>query len=479
MTSSPPTRQLVLLLALAVALLGLAMLLGGCSETGPQADPILTLRVVSGNEQSVVQGDPLPEPIVVEVRGFTTGEGVADVPVSVAVLEGDGRLAPGDRRTGPDGRLELAWTLGSARNHSLRLTIPEGQTTQATVRATTTFRYVPPETIGDGWPTAALDPASSRAQSVLAAIDAIRDGTYTKVHSLLLVHQGELVFETYFPGQTSQGASVAFDRDTPHEAQSATKSFRSLLIGLAIDHGFIQGTDQSLRSLFPQYESLFSGTKNDINVEHILTMSSGIQWNEFAASPNILDSMYQLHPTRRSEFVLQQPMQYVPGSQWVYNTGASQLIGDMVVEASGMPLATFVRQYYSDLVESAGPPGIAYPLGATILPRDMAKLGQVFLADGMWKTTRVVSGEWVEESIQPRFTVNGSLGYGYQWWSRQYSTSAGAFDAYYAAGNGGQYIIVVDDLELVAVFTGGHFGSAQSESFHGLLARYVLPAFDS
>jgi CubicO group peptidase (beta-lactamase class C family) len=172
-------------------------------------------------------------------------------------------------------------------------------------------------------------------------------------------------------------------------------------------------------------------------------------------------------------------MQYAPGTQWVYNTGASQMIGDMVVEASGIPLSTFVRQYYSDLVESASPPGIAYPLGTTILPRDMAKLGQVFLDDGMWKTTRVVSSEWVQQSTQARFPINATTGYGYQWWTRRYSTSAGVFDAFYAAGNGGQYIIVVENLELVVVFTGGHFGSGQAEQVHALMERRLLPAFAS
>ncbi|GAB5536078.1 MAG: hypothetical protein Rubg2KO_23270 [Rubricoccaceae bacterium] len=471
MTSLLQVRQLVACLAFAV-------LAVGCSEMGPEADGPLTIRVVSGNQQEVPQGESLAAPVVVEVSN-SAGDGVAGVPITVIPTKGDGRIEPGDRMTDSDGRVELQWRLGDDREHAMRLTLPDGQVSQTTMTAKTTFRYVPPEPIGDGWPTNALDPASSQAQAISDGVDAIRDGSYTKVHSLLVVHQGELVFETYFSGKNSQGTSITFDRDTEHEVQSSSKSFRSALMGIAIDQGVIDGVDQKIQALYPEHAALFTGTKTDITVEHILTMSSGIQWDEFTtASSNVLDAMYRLPLGQRPEFVLSQPMQYPPGSQWVYNTGASQMLESMIVNASGAPLQTFVAQYYTDLVEG---PSVseAYPFGGTILPRSMAKLGQVFLDDGMWKTTRVVSSEWVEQSIQPRFTVNGSLGYGYQWWSRSYSTSAGTFDAYYAAGNGGQYIIVVDDLELVAVFTGGHFGSNESETFHALLARYILPAFAS
>ena len=445
----------------------------------PEPDAVLTLRVVSGDQQVVTQGETLPEPILLEVRDSSTGNGVASVPITVRVTKGDGRVEPGDRTTGPDGRLALRWTLGEDLEHGLRLTLPEGQTSRATLTATTTFRYTPPESIQDGWPTAALDPSDARLAGLLQGIDDLRAGVYSKIHSVLAVHHGDLVFETYFPGQTSQGTTVNFDRETPHEAQSATKSFRSTMMGIAIDKGFVESVDQTVESLFPEYGALFTGTKQDITVEDVLTMSSGLNWDERTSAPgaNTLSTMYGMPAANWGGYVFGRPMRDAPGSTWEYNTGASIQLNPMVMNASGMPMASFVRQYYSDLVESADVPGIGYPLGARILPRDMAKLGQVFLDDGMWKTTRVVSSAWVEQSTQSRFPINATTGYGYQWWTRRYSTSAGTFDAFYAAGNGGQFIIVVEELELVMVFTGGHFGSAQAEQVHALMERRIIPAF--
>jgi len=473
MTVLPRLRQLV-------ACLSLIAFVAGCSEMGPEAEGPFTIRVVSGNQQVVPQGELLPAPIVVEVRD-AAGDGVADVPITVLLVKGDGRVEPGERMTGPDGQLSLQWRLGDDREHAFRVKLSDGQTSQANVTAKTTFRYVSPDAISDGWPTSALDPNAARTQAILEGVDDMRDGVYTKVHSMLVVHEGQLIFETYFPGQDSQGNSFNFDRDTPHEAQSATKSFRSTMMGIAIDKGFVDGVGQSIASLFPQHAALFTGTKQDITVADVLTMSSGLNWDEVTSTSgaNTLSTMYSLPATQWDDYVFGRPMRDTPGTRWEYNTGASIQLNPMVMSASGMSMAAFVKQYYSDLVESPTVPGIGYPLGARILPRDMAKLGQVFLDDGMWKTTRVVSSEWVEQSTQARFPVSGQTSYGYQWWTRSYSTLTGTYDAFYAAGNGGQFIIVVDALDLVVVFTGGHFGSGEADQVHALMERRILRAFES
>ena len=143
-----------------------------------------------------------------------------------------------------------------------------------------------------------------------------------------------------------------------------------------------------------------------------------------------------------------------------------------------MQVADFVRENMASPLESANLPGVGNPLGASTRPRDMLKLGQVFLTRGMWKETRVLSEWWVDESLTERFQFSGGVGYGYQWWMRTLNTNAGTYRVQYAAGNGGQYIILVRELDLVIVSTGGNFGSSLMDQIWSMLENGILPAFE-
>ena len=464
-----------------VAVLSTGLLTTGCSDNPVDEGGEPTLRLVSGAGQRALQGDLLPEPLILQVTDSNT-QGVPGVAVLVQVSEGGGQIENADVRTDAEGKAVFEWRLGEEWHQAVRISLAEGMGQPLTASANATYRYERPLAVTDGWPTSSVDLHGPNTPQLLGAVDEIRAGVYPEVHSLLVVQGGSLVLEAYFPGHDSQGQLIAFSRTTPHEAQSATKSFRSAMMGIAIDQGYVSGVDQALYTFFPEYEALFTGTKRDITVEDVLTMSTGLDWNEwlsFDDPANTLREMYSLPAPQWAEYVLSRPMRYTPGSQFVYNTGASIMLNRMIMNASGMPMLNFVHQHYSTRVESTGAPGIGYPLGASILPRDMAKLGQVFLDDGLWKGARVVSSSWVQQSTQARFQVNAGTGYGYQWWTRTYATSAGSYDAFYAAGNGGQYIIVVDALDLVIVFTGGNFGSAQAEQAHTLVERHVIPGLVS
>jgi CubicO group peptidase (beta-lactamase class C family) len=352
-----------------------------------------------------------------------------------------------------------AWLLGIA----FTLTVSGCADPVETVRE---YVYTQPPETGDGWTTSSLEGTGVDVSRLEALVNAARDGTFDRLHSVLLAHRGRLVFEEYFPGYRSasgrlEGKWIEYDRDTKHECQSATKSFRSALVGIAIDQGYIDSVDAPLLSFFPEFADLNTGERSEITLRHLLTMSSGLDWPEtaygFPDDRNPLWQMYQRPRSSWARFVLERPMAATPGSVWNYNTGLSILMKEILDRATASRAESFADSQLFEKMESR--PQNGFPFVDFVLPRDMAKLGQVFLSGGWWKETRVVSQEWIDASTQRYFTAPWSPpydeGYGFQWWLRT---------------------LVIEDLDLVVVFTAGYFGS--SDPVLDWLEGYVLPAIE-
>ena len=342
--------------------------------------------------------------------------------------------------------------------------------------------YNIPVVDNDGWLVNDLGISDSKKTLLLNGIDKIRRGAYGEIHSLLIVHDKKLVLEKYYSGRNSNGQFINFDRFTKHEVQSSSKSFRSALMGIAIDKGFIDDVDSKLFSFFPELQHLRTPQKDKITLDHMLTMSSGLEWDEWSYSfgdpRNSLSTLYAKPASQWVSHILGLPLKYEPGSTFAYNTGASISLNTIIINSIPINYESFLRTYYTDLIESKDLPGLGYPLGASTTPRDMAKLGYIFLYDGKWKDIQVLSPEWIEKSITKRFQVNSTLGYGYQWWTRTLRTASTNYDVFYANGNGGQFVIIIKDLDIVIVSTGGKFGTAGDEIFN-LIVQHVLPAFEN
>lgn len=209
---------------------------------------------------------------------------------------------------------------------------------------TAPYVYTPPPEVGDGWVTASLEDTGADVSLLEALVDAARGGTYDRLHGVLIVHQGALVFEEYFPGYRStsgnqDGAWVAYGRNTKHECQSATKSFRSALVGIAIDQGLIESVDVPVASFFPELSELFAEEKADITLHHLLTMSSGLDWPETTTPyPDPGNPLWQMHQLPRSQWarhVFEQPMAATPGTVWNFNSAAFALIRQDVIAKAG------------------------------------------------------------------------------------------------------------------------------------------------
>ena len=107
-------------------------------------------------------------------------------------------------------------------------------------------------------------------------------------------------------------------------------------------------------------------------------------------------------------------------------------------------------------------------------PRDMAKLGCLFLNKGLWEEKRIVSEKWIDQSTQGYLPPAWFDGYGYQWWLQEYRSGSLAVVSYFAAGWGGQRIVVFPSLDMVIVFTGGNY--VEDEPVDEIIVQHILPA---
>ena len=341
-----------------------------------------------------------------------------------------------------------------------------------------------PNEIGDGWSVSTLAAEGVDAVSIGELLTAVEAGDYPKLDGLLVARRGKLVLEAYFNG---------FHRDAKHDTRSAFKSVTSALLGIAWDQGRIAGLDEPLSAHFPDYwpaVEVDPERKSRITLAHLLTMTAGFDAEEnWGLGPFRENDMWRSRDWFR--YSLDMPMATEPGERFSYNSSSSFLLGGVVSRAAGMPLIDFAR---ANLFEPLGirdycwtlaPGGHLVAQGSFFIrPRDMLKIGQMFLGGGLWNGRRILSEEWIAESTRrhvgsadPRKDTPDARreGYGYQWWT--YEAADPRCSRYFASGNGGQKIIVLPALDAVVVFTGSNYNQGIGHAQIGrILEQVLLPA---
>ena len=298
------------------------------------------------------------------------------------------------------------------------------------------------------------------------------------IDSVIVLRGGDIVFE-HFPNLSLYRPNI------PHNLYSTTKSITSILIGIAIEMGFIEDVDQPVIDFFPnrQIRNL-DARKRRMTLEHLLTMTSGLEWE----GPD--DMHHSWGAGIRSgdpvQYALDRPMAHEPGEVFYYNGGCSHLLSAILTEATGMSTLDFAQEHLFgplDILRVIWPrdPNGVYYGGQDIhlTPHAMAKIGQLFLNGGLWEDERIVPAEWVAASWQPH-TVTWSGTYGYQWW---HYPESGVF---YASGAFEQRILVIPNYDMVVVFTASNMapGVGPGERDVGpqivewLFSRFILPACD-
>jgi CubicO group peptidase (beta-lactamase class C family) len=317
-----------------------------------------------------------------------------------------------------------------------------------TVASTSSADEAPPTR--DYWPTEGWRSATPESQGMdsdlLADMLDFVSAHGHEIHSITVIRNGYLVLDV---------AYQPFLAGERHRVFSCTKSVVASLIGIAIDHGLLNGVDQSVLEVLASSAPPSPGAlKASMTIEDLLTMQTGLECRD-----SYLYGWRGLRELRASDdwtaFALELPMAEEPGTRFEYCNTSSFLLSAIISEVTGSSGFEFAR------AELFGPLGIAdaawagNPDGISIgwsdlelIPHDMAKFGFLYLNDGWWDGERVLPEGWVTAATTPHARA-GTLDedYGYQWWVND--------DSYSALGYGGQYITVSPELDMVAVFTSG------------------------
>jgi CubicO group peptidase (beta-lactamase class C family) len=363
----------------------------------------------------------------------------------------------------------------------------------AAARAQTGVPCGIPAALDDGW-TIATPESAGLDGTRLCGIRARMKEMQADVHSVVIVRHGKLVFEQYYPGYDEpwgqDGAPHTFDATTKHDLRSASKSVVSLLVGIAIDRKLIAGVDEPVVKFYPEHADVKSPGWDRITLRHLLTMSSGMQWDENRGWDDPKNDEPHLgveaDPIR---YILSKPIAKPPDALWTYNGGSTNLLGNILERASGKPLEAFAREVLfqplgiTDLEWKNYPENqkIAPAAGLRMRPRDAAKIGQLMLDHGAWNGKQIVPADWIAQSVKPRFQAigyfSGLFFYGQQWWLGRSITGDTEVKWIAAMGSGGQRIFIVPDRDLVVMTTSGlYFRPHQGDGALDMLTNFILPS---
>ncbi len=319
------------------------------------------------------------------------------------------------------------------------------------------------------WRTASLESQGFDSSKFTAADNHIRKDL-PGCRSLLVVRHGYLVFEGYYHRATP---------DFKQDIRSITKMVISTLAGIAIGRGDIRSVDQKVSDFFPEYFTAATDPRERaITLRHCLTMSVGLDLNTFGPGPT---------KTAEGGWVgqmLHRKMVSDPGKEFNYGKDGwpAHLASACIARATKMSTRAFAEKYlFGPLGIEAGewntdPDGFHAGTGSLQLtPRDMAKLGQLFLQGGQWRGRQVVPASWVKAATSVQFSGRGDMqnGFGFIW---GVSNRIG-HRTFAAGGYGGQVIYVVPDFDLVVVMTGKDRIFPDEMRDHSHVVRdYVLAA---
>ncbi len=270
------------------------------------------------------------------------------------------------------------------------------------------------------------------------------------INAEVIVRNGVIVDEYYKEG---------YDETSVFTLQSTSKSITSAIFGIAMEKGYIDSVDTPISTYFPSILNDGSEYKSQITVWNLLTHTTGLNvsdtgnWTQWISSDNWVD--YVLNSSAISR----------PGTTFNYFTGNTHLLSAIIQQTTGRTTLDFGKEFLFDPLDidsvecTTDSQGISDGgNGFAMNVYDMAKIGQLYLNEGVWEGEQIIPQQWVYDSTTVQFErSSGSADYGYQWWVRTFGDND--YPAYFAQGHYGQYIFVVPDLELVVIMTSHYEGS--------------------
>ena len=286
---------------------------------------------------------------------------------------------------------------------------------------------------------------------------------FSNMDSIIVVKNGFIVKEAYFG---------LYEQNDIHAIWSITKSVTSILIGIAIDEGYIEGVEENVLEFFSDREiANVDELKESIRLEHLLMMSTGFDY------PGD-DAIWQgwMSASDQVQYILDLPMRFRPGFYFNYDTGGSHLLSAILELATNKSTLDFAKEKLFD------PLGITHYQwqhdkqgtyfgghGLYLEPRDIAKLGYLYINNGTWDNNQIVSSDWVNYTTTTKWLLSDHWGYSHQWWTHP------IYNAFAAAGRYGQRIIAIPEKDLVVTFTAS-LSDADPEPYFYILEQYILDA---
>jgi CubicO group peptidase (beta-lactamase class C family) len=279
------------------------------------------------------------------------------------------------------------------------------------------------------------------------------------LYGLLVIKNGYLIAERYF----NEGSI-----DQLSGRQSMTKSVTSALVGIALDQGYLTSLDKRMMEFFPEFDDQITDPrKEQITIRQLLQMRGGYPDEE--RTPPYFDIMFFSGDYHWVPHLVDFPLVCDPGTGFNYSNMTSHLLGVIVARVCGTDLKSYAQANLFTPIDAEvadwTTDADSYNMGHSeiyLTARDMAKFGLLYMNGGEYEGTPVITTDWVENSLD-RYSDNvktgewltsryGSfrdIGYGYQWWSGRVGDHY--FD--YAAGHGGQYLLLLHDLDMIIVTT--------------------------
>ncbi|MGK6353580.1 serine hydrolase domain-containing protein, partial [Parapedobacter sp. DT-150] len=284
------------------------------------------------------------------------------------------------------------------------------------------------------------------------------------IDAIIIARHGETIYQHYANGMTPE---------TLHDSRSSFKSVTALLAGIALDKGYIKTLDEKVYTLFPQYKTFgnMDRDKAAMTIRDLLEMKSGFDCEEWEGTKDCEEAMAASDDWLK--FSLDLPMAHKPGTHWSYTSSNTMIIGGVIERVANMSVIQFADSFFfrplgiTDYRWTRDPAHHGMTGGSFyILPTDMLKIGQLILNQGTWRGKRIVSEGWIAEATEPITEIEGfsnvgisnTIGaipqptyYGYQWYNERVVSAAFSYNVVFASGNGGQYIMVIPELDTVVV----------------------------
>ena len=297
-------------------------------------------------------------------------------------------------------------------------------------------------------------------------------------HSVLISKKGKIVYENYFDG---------YNANIPHDMRSASKSISSAIVGIAKDKSLFRNVEQSIFDFLPnEYQILKDTLKSKIDIQSLLTMSSGLDADDYNKERKSLAAENNYQPTRDwTETILKAKMINEPNTLANYGSANPFLLGVAMDSVVSEPLELFMDKYLFQKLEIShyilqtdlkGKP--YFGGGMYLTPKDMLKFGEMYLNKGSWKSKSILSKKWVENSFKNYRNLDNvpdKNGYGYLWWHHKYQINGKQIESIEARGAGGQYIFVIPSMKIVVVITSGNYRNGKTQQPEEIFKEYILP----